>query len=283
MTIRCATPADTAECGRICFEAFHAIALQHNFPPDIPGVDVAAGFMGAIFSHPKFFCVVAESGGRIIGSNCLDQRSPIAGVGPVTVDPAVQDRGAGRALMHAVMERSTEQGHAGIRLVQAAYHRRSLSLYAKLGFVVREPLVVMNGPALRRPLRGCNVRKATAADLQACARVQFAVHGHERTGELHDGIRHGSAVVVEREGRITACASGLAFFSYAVAESNYDLQALIAAAERFDGPGILVPVRNAELFRWCLENGLRVIEPLTLMTIGLYNEPQGAYLPSILY
>ena len=62
-----------------------------------------------------------------------------------------------------------------------------------------------------------------------------------------------------------------------------DLQALIGAAESFGGPGILVPARNAELFRWCLENGLRVVEPMTLMTLGLYNEPAGAYLPSILF
>lgn len=51
----------------------------------------------------------------------------------------------------------------------------------------------------------------------------------------------------------------------------------------FLGPGILVPTRNAELFRWCLQHGLRVVEPMTLMTVGLYNEPAGSYLPSILY
>jgi len=61
------------------------------------------------------------------------------------------------------------------------------------------------------------------------------------------------------------------------------LQALIATAKEFQGPGILVPTRNAELFRWCLQNGLRVVEPMTLMTIGLYNEPKGAYLPSVTF
>jgi len=66
-------------------------------------------------------------------------------------------------------------------------------------------------------------------------------------------------------------------------ESNHDLQALISAATELQGPGILVPTRNAALFRWCLENGLRVVQTMTLMTIGLYNEPAGAYLPSILY
>jgi hypothetical protein len=65
--------------------------------------------------------------------------------------------------------------------------------------------------------------------------------------------------------------------------TNEDLKALIAAAPAFQGSGILVPTRNAGLFRWCLENGLRVVQPMTLMTVGLYNEPAGAYLPSILF
>jgi hypothetical protein len=109
------------------------------------------------------------------------------------------------------------------------------------------------------------------------------VHGHDRSGELSDAIASGIALVVERQGRITAYASTLAFFGHAAAESNLDLQALIAAADTFGGPGIIVPTRNSELFRWCLQKGLRVVQPMTLMTIGLYNEPVGAYLPSVLY
>jgi integrase len=89
--------------------------------------------------------------------------------------------------------------------------------------------------------------------------------------------------VVERHGRITGYTTVMALFGHAAAETTLDLQALIAAAEPLRPPGILVPTRNAALFRWCLENGLRVVEPMTLMTVGLYNEPAGAYLPSILY
>jgi len=33
----------------------------------------------------------------------------------------------------------------------------------------------------------------------------------------------------------------------------------------------------------CLANGFRLVMQMTLMTIGLYNEPAGAYLPSVLY
>lgn len=213
----------------------------------------------------------------------MDERNPIAGIGPITVDPKVQDRGVGRTLMIAVMDRAAEKGFAGVRLVQAAFHNRSLSLYTKLGFDTREPLSVMQGPPPREKRDGFVVRPARPADLDACNQVCHNVHGHQRGGELADAIKQGSAVVVERNGRVTGYASAIGFFGHAVGETNPDLQAMIASAEALLGPGILVPTRNAKLFRWCLENGLRVVEPMTLMTVGLYNEPCGAYLPSILF
>ena len=61
------------------------------------------------------------------------------------------------------------------------------------------------------------------------------------------------------------------------------LKALIGAASEFAGPGFLLPARNAELYRWSLAHGLKVVQVMTLMTLGLYNEPAGAYLPSVLY
>ena len=73
-----------------------------------------------------------------------------------------------------------------------------------------------------------------------------------------------------------AYATVVGFFGHMVGETNSDVQALIANADVFVGPGILVPTRNAGLFRWCLENGLRVVQPMTLMTVGFYNEPAGA-------
>lgn len=283
LTIRRAIPADAEACGKICYEAFRSLAGQHNFPPDLPDPSIPIGFLSMMFSHPGFYCVLAEHNGKIIGSNCLDERNPISGVGPITVDPAAQNHAAGRQLMRAVMDRSAERNFAGIRLVQAAYHNRSLSLYAKLGFVAREPLSCMQGPAIQKTPPGYRVRLAQTADLVDCNNLCLRIHGHHRSGELSDSIQQGSAVVAESRGRITAYASSLAFFGHAVGESNEDLQALIATAGAFDGPGILVPTRNALLFRWCLENGLRIVQPMTLMTIGLYNEPAGAYLPSILF
>jgi len=282
-TIRRAKPEDAAPCGRICYEAFKTIAQAHNFPPDLPQTEVGIQILSMMFAHPRFYCVVAELDGRIVGSNCLDERSTVAGLGPITVDPGVQNKQIGRTLMEALLTRVAERKFPGVRLLQAAFHNRSLSLYAKLGFVAREPISTMQGGPIKSQLPGCTVRPAHADDLSECNQLCHAVHGHDRGGELADALAQGSAVVTEREGRITAYATALAFFGHAVGETNADLEALIASANTFDGPGILVPTRNAALFRWCLEHGLHVVQPMTLMTVGLYNEPAGAYLPSILY
>jgi predicted N-acetyltransferase YhbS len=281
-TIRTAKPEDAAVAGQICYEAFFNITAAHRFPPYVPAPDAFQGLLSGLFSHPGFYCVIAESDGKIIGSNCMDERTVIAGIGPITVDPAAQNRGVGRLLMQAVLDRAEKQKFTGIRLVQAAYHNRSLSLYSTLGFNVREPLALMLGPALGAPLSGCSVRLALASDIEGCNRLCSTVHGHHRGGELADAIRQKAAVVVERHGRITGYGE-LAFFGHCVGESNADIQAIIASAETVPPPGFLVPTRNSELFRWCLANGLRVVEPMTLMSLGLYTEPAGAFLPSILY
>jgi predicted N-acetyltransferase YhbS len=283
VTIRVATKDDAPAAGKICFDAFSAISNAHNFPPDVPAPEVGIGIISALFASPGFYCVVAEVGGRVVGSNCLDERSVIHGLGPITVDPSVQNLGVGRKLMKTVLDRSNERSAAGVRLVQAAFHNRSLSLYAGLGFDVREPLSCMQGRSVQRSVPGCTVRKAGSSDLEACNALSHRVHGFDRGADLAHAIEEGTAKVVERGGNITGYATDLAFFGHATAASNQDMQALIASAESFGGPGILVPSRNAELFRWCLSNGLRVTQPMTLMTSGLYNDPSGAYLPSILF
>jgi hypothetical protein len=236
-----------------------------------------------LLARPGFYAVVADAGGDVVGSNFLDERAAIGGVGPITVDPVVQDSAVGRRLMEAVMERAAEQGAAGVRLVQAAYHTRSLALYAKLGFQVREPLACLQGPALGVAIDGRAVRPATGADLEACNRVCGSVHGHDRAGQVLDALAGGTAVVVEHHGRITGYSSGLSFFAHSVGETLDDLKALIGAATGFGGPGILVPMRNGPLFGWCLDHGLRLVQVMTLMTTGFYHEPAGAYLPSIMY
>ena len=281
--LRSGTSADAEICGRICYDAFKTISEAHGFAPDFAAPEAAIDVLTRMLTNPKSYSIVAEMDGRIVGSNFLDERNAIAGVGPITVDPTVQNRAVGRRLMDAVHERAAEKNFAGVRLIQAGFHTRSLSLYAKLGYDVREHLACMQGNPLGVSIDGHAVRPAIEADVAACNRVCHDVHGHDRDGELRDAIARRTATVVEHDRRITGYATIIGFFGHAVGETTADVKALIAAAKEFAGPGFLVPTRNGELFRWCLGNRLRVTQPMTLMSKGLYNKPAGAFLPSILY
>ncbi len=112
--LRPGTPNDAAACGAICYEAFKSFGSAHNFVPDFPSPEVASGLLALLLAHPGFYSVVAESDGRVIGSNFLDERSNIAGVGPITVDPHGQNRGVGRRLMQDVLDRAARRNSAGV-------------------------------------------------------------------------------------------------------------------------------------------------------------------------
>ena len=283
VTFRPGTAADAPACGRIGYEAFKAIAEQHNFPPDFPSAEIAIGLYAMILGRSDIFSIVGECDGQIVCSNFLWEGDSIAGVGPITVLPAAQDASLGRRLMQSVLDRAESRHQAGVRLVQAAYHNRSLSLYTKLGFQAREPLSTLQGPPLNMEPSGYRVRQARLDDLEACNAVCRMVHGHDRRGEVTHAIVDGVATVVEHDGRITGYATGLGFFGHAVGRTNEELKALIGAAPAFTGPGFLLPTRNTELLQWCLHHGLQIVQPMTLMSLGPYQKPAGSFLPSILY
>jgi predicted N-acetyltransferase YhbS len=283
LTLRSGRPDDADQLATICFEAFKAIADHHRFPPDFGSCEIVRSAFVRRLSHPGYYVIVAEMDSRIVGSNVLDERSSIVGLGPITVDPAAQNRAIGRYLMQAALRRVAERRAPGVRLLQVAYHNRSLALYSGLGFEVREPLALIQGRPLAVQTPGYTVRRATENDLEVCNALCYRVHGIDRGAALSDAIPDGTASVVERDGRPSGYASLIGFSGHAVGETTADIQALIAAAKEFNGPGFIVPVRNGELLRWCLSRGLRVVQAMTLMSMGLYNEPRGAFLPSIMY
>ncbi len=284
VVLRPARPEDAAPCGKICFEAFNTISKAHNFPPDFPSPEAATGLMNYLIGHPKVGSAVAEEGGRVVGSNFIDLRCPVAGVGPITVDPKVQNSTIGRSLMERVHAIAKDKGVDRVRLVQAAFHNRSLSLYTKLGYDVREPLSCVYGtPPGPSAAPGRSVRQAVEADLAACNQLCTRIHGHDRGGDLAEAIGQKTAAVVERGGRLTGYATVVGFFGHAVGEENMDVAALIANAKAIAGSGFLLPTRNGELFRWCLSNGFRVVQPMSLMSRGPYQDPKGAFLASILF
>src|SRR5690348_13624212 len=87
LTIRPAKKDDAETLGRICYDAFTAIANAHNFAPDFSNPDAAIGLITSMIGSPGTFGIVAEADGRIIGSNFMSDDDAIFGIGPITVDP----------------------------------------------------------------------------------------------------------------------------------------------------------------------------------------------------
>jgi predicted N-acetyltransferase YhbS len=284
LTLREVQPEDAEACARICFEAFGQIQDHHRFPRDFPALGAAEGIMAMWIPHPAVWGVVAELDGRIVGSNFLDERDPIRGVGPITVDPGAQNAGVGRRLMEAVLDRGKDA--PGIRLLQDGFHMRSLSLYASVGFRVTESVAVMTGRPSAPPPEGVEVRPMGEADLEECGSLCERVHGFPRTGGLRDAIRAFKAFVAVRDGRIVAYASSVVFWAmnHGVAESDEDMKALLlGAAAAIEEPiAFLVPLRS-DLLGWGLDVGLRLLKPMNVMALGDYQEPRGSWFPSVLY
>jgi ribosomal protein S18 acetylase RimI-like enzyme len=287
ITLRPVEPDDADTVARILYEAFAVIHDRHRFPRDFPTLEAADQLAGSFIAHPSIWGVVAEHEGRIIGSNFVDERGPVRGVGPITVDPQSQKRGVGRQLMVAALERSANA--PGVRLLQDSFNVQSLGLYASLGFRATEPVVVMGGtPAADTPA-GFDVRPMTEQDIEPAAALHQDVHGFDRTRELRDALE-GPAFepfVATSDGELVAYATTLSFFpaAHAVARSAEAMAALIAGTlSAGDAPAsFLLPVRQHEVFSWALEAGLRVVKPMTYMVIGQPHQPQGVWIPSVLY
>lgn len=278
---------DQEPAARIAFEAFAGVADRHGFQRDFPTLDAARDLVSAYTSHPSIWGVVAEHDGRIVGSNFLDERGPVRGVGPITVDPDAQSGGVGRLLMKAAIARRA--GATSIRLLQESFNSGSLALYASLAFKVEEPTVLLTGTPQAAPPAGVGVRPLVDGDLYACEELCIAVHGFDRTNELRDALQGPgfTPVIAHRDGLVVAYATTLADFgaAYAVAATEADLFALIVGAVTPDAApaSFLLPLRQHDLLRSCLSAGLRIVKSMNYMVIGPYRRPQGAWIPSVMY
>ena len=104
ISLRQPHPQEAGALDQIAFDSFRAISDKHAVPLEFPTVEAATGLIGMGIAHPAFWGVVAECDGLPVGSNFLDERDAIRGVGPVTVVPPQQGRGIGRLLMKAVLD-----------------------------------------------------------------------------------------------------------------------------------------------------------------------------------
>ncbi len=93
----------------------------------------------------------------------------------------------------------------------------------------------------------------------------------------------GNLYVAERDGALAAYTTGVGYLGHTVGESNDAIAALLVNTPHRPSLGVLVPMRNDRLFRWCLTHGMRAVHAMTLMSRGIYQDPQDPYLPSVTY
>jgi predicted N-acetyltransferase YhbS len=267
----------------VWYAAFTEVNKAHGFPPEFQGQEEVDGITDMILSLPNVHSFVVEDGGSIVGGAFLWIGEKVAGIGPVFVSPDSQESGFGRKLMEAAIERAEALGQESIRLTQSTFNRTSLSLYAKLGFNVMEPLAVMTDPPVEAQIPGYSVRLALMDDLSAMDRLCQSIHGHSRRGEIGGAIEHGTARVAMRGSELLGYSTDLGYLGHSAASTNEALFALLASVEEFNMGGVLIPMRNSPLFQWCLANGMRIKFPATLMARGWYERPAGPFMPSVLF
>ncbi|WP_457941116.1 GNAT family N-acetyltransferase [Mesorhizobium sp. 10J20-29] len=266
------------------FEAFNDIASRHGFPADFPTPDAATDLARILIADPAVYSLVAEVDGKVSASNFLSEADAIKAVGPITVDPAMQGRGIGRKLMQTVCDKA--DGSAGIRLLQDGFNMGSLALYASLGFEVREPVVVMTGMPFGTTSKVLTVRPMVDGDVEACDELCKRILGVSRRREIENAVRSLSPLVAERSSKIVGymTAPSLWLANHGVAHSASDMHAMILGAAAVNpSVSFLLPTRQTASFRWCLDQGMQVAKPMTIMAKGHYRLPTRPYMPSVFY
>jgi GNAT superfamily N-acetyltransferase len=283
LTIRPAQLGEAAHLAADWHAAFSGVTDYHGFPRDFSSRQEATEIMEAILRAPYVHSFVADHGSGPLAGAVLWQGEEVAAIGPVFVRPTLQGGTLGRQLMDACIARAEGLGQKSIRLTQSSFNRASMSLYAKLGFEVKEPLVIMQGAPLNVAVPCYSVRQAQMSDLEAMDNLYYQIHCHRRTNAIESSIEHGTAMIAESNGLMEGYMSDSGFGGHAVGISNKSIYALLGAAREFKMSGIMIPIRNAPLFKWCLDHGMRIVAPANLMVKGWYQEPKGAFLPSCLY
>ena len=275
------------ELARIMYDAFRCVAEQHAFRSEIFSAEMAVGAMTSFVTRPDMYGVAATLDGKIVGHNFLQMTDAVAGLGPICVDPHVQAKGIGRALMQHVVEYGLKHHGPQVRLVQEGFNMTSLSLYASVGFAVKEPLALMAVPPLES---APGVRPLTQADVPAADALQQRTQRVSRKNEIALMIEHGPAMGCVPHGLFEKgvlsgyCVPG--FFGFGAAESPEALQtAAQVAVKGFPPPlqRLILPTRQSDLFALALQRKFKTLKVLQLMAVGPYDDGTGTWAPSIQY
>ena len=279
-----AEPQHASELGSICFEAFKDIHDRGCGTRDFPTVEIAQQVLGMLVERDDFYSVSALDNGRLVGSNFLSLMDPVAGVGPITVDPSYHSQGVGRTLMQDVIDYARRHDIEQVRLMQDAFNVASLSLYASLGFGVKVPVAFMQAAPLVQA--DDSVRPIGEPDLPAIEELSEHIYKNSRRNEVAAAATYGFAALLrERNGRITGyLLPGI--FGHGVAETEEDALALIGEAARrlpAEIARFFCPLTESSFYRSVLQADCRVIKVMNYMTLGPYEQPDEVWMPSVLY
>lgn len=275
-------PEHLPALSRICYEAFSTLQSRHAIHVDFPDLATAEMIISLLANRPDYTGIVAMLEGQIMGSNFLLHADEVAGLGPITVDPAVQSRGVGRSLMAWAIDTAQQRGIRQIRLFQEAVNTTSLSLYTSVGFTWRDAAALMQAApaAADHP----DIRPLTIADYSTIEALSQQAYGFSRA---NDAARILAADIpgfmLEHNGQPRGYYIA-SLFGHACAETDHDLLALVGHAARHLPPPLsmfICPFSREDLFRQCLAAGHRTLKVLSYMSYGDFVAPPGACLPSI--
>ncbi len=279
-----AEPQHVRELGRICFEAFKEVQDRGCGTRDFPTVDIARQVMGMLVQRDDFYSVSALDDGQVVGSNFLSLMDPVAGVGPVTVDPFYQGQGVGRALMQDVINYAQHNNIRQVRLFHDSFNVASLSLYTSMGFDVKDSVALMQAaPAVEADN---NVRPIVEPDLHAIEELSKSIYKTSRRNEVAAAAPYGFATFLrEHQGRVTGYLLP-GNFGHGVAETEEDALAVVGEAARRLPPEaarFFCPLSEGSFYRKALQAGCRTIKVMNYMALGPYEHPDKVWMPSVLY
>ncbi|QJE96518.1 GNAT family N-acetyltransferase [Luteolibacter luteus] len=277
-----ATEDQVPRLSQICHEAFSSLHDRFSIERDIPNAEVGEMIIAQTVKRPDYTGVMAVLDGQVVGSNFLLHSDEVAGVGPITVDPKVQSKGIGKALMQWVIDEARRREIRQTRLFQEGLNTTSLSLYTALGFDWRDSAVLMQ--SLPASEEDPSIRPLVAEDLDAVAALSKHTYGFSRAKDAAQLLEWQTpGFVRERDGKVTGYLLAT-LFGHAGAESDEDLLVLISQAARHLPPPLarfICPMARPAFYRQALAEGHRTMKMLSYMSLGDFVPPQGAFLPSI--
>jgi ribosomal protein S18 acetylase RimI-like enzyme len=279
-----AEPQHVSALGSTCFEAFKEVQDRGCGTRDFPTTEIAQQVLGMLVQRDDFYSVSALDDGRIVGSNFLSLMDPVARVGPLTIDPSYQGQGVGRALMQDVLDYAQHNNIKQVRLFHDAFNVASLSLYASMGFDVKDSVALMQAaPAAEADN---SVRPIVEPDLPTIEELSKRIYKTSRRNEVAAAAPYGFATFLrERQGRVTGYLLP-GNFGHGVADTEEDALALVGEAARRLPPEFarfFCPLSEGSFYRKALQAGCRAIKGMNYMTLGPYEHPDEAWMPSVLY